>query len=1521
ELQDYSFEIIPVGSEEPVYASTGTEEIEENGVVGTLDPTLLMNGFYRIVLRANAEDGYVEDSIIVLVTGQAKIGNFSISFIDMSLPVSGLPVEVYRTYDSRRRTVDGDFGYGWDMTIGGPSISVSQNLAMGWGYESRTTYMLPLNYWKEDHPHEIYVDWGNGSSETFSLSLSSDGWLDVPLGTIDVSFTNTNGTATLTCLDNAEGLSYDPSTGTLLNGDFSMWEPKNFMLTRYDGIKFYFNIDTGLYKVEDSYGRTIEITDSGIIYSEGGNISFNRDENGRITSITDGLGNEVSYTYDEAGNLISVNDTAGYNTSFSYDDSHYLTDITADNGVTVARNEYDEDGRLVATIDADGNRIEFQHDLDSRMEVTTDRLGYSTVYYYDENGNVTSVTDALGRTTTYTYDSNNNKTSETRPDGTTFSYSYDENGSLLTSSDSSGVAEEIVYNSACQVTSISYYGCPEYSYQYDDMGRISELTDSLGNVQCFMYNADGGITSVTDSLGTILNMSYDDSGNIASTTDALGNVVNYSYDSQGRMISRNITYQGVSYTDTYSYDSAGNITSVTYADGTTESFSYNQNGNLTTRTDEFGNVFDYSYDTYGNLTCISYPDGTSERFTYDLEGRNLTATDRMGRTATFTYDAVGNCIGKSYANGATESYSYDSCNRITSSTNVFGGTTTYGYDYLGRNTSVTDPAGNTTTYTYNDRGNVSSVTDAAGNVYTYTYDNLGNQTSVTRPNGSTLFTTYDVRGRMTSQSDAYGNTTSYSYDCLDRLIGVTDALGNVWSYSYDEFGNLLSVTDSRGYVTTYTYNINGQNTSISNAAGNTATTSYDSYGRVVSSTDFAGVETTYTYDDMDRIATTTTNGEVTTYTYSSVGNLISVNDPTGTVFYTYNVDGYMSSVTNANGEVIFYTYNDAGLVASITIDEETIDYGYDNMGRLITVTDSEGTTTYTYDSIGNRESTEYPNGLTTTYDYNDINVLVSQVTTNEDGEVLQSFEYTIGDNGERLTCTELNRTVAYEYDELERLVSETVTVGDEVSVTTYAYDSNSNRVSMDRDGEVTVYEYNELNQLVSAGDIDYTWDNAGNLVSQSSNGTIVASYTYDCHNRMVTATVNTSTGTLEQSYTYDYLGNRTSKTTDGVTTELTIDLSTGYSQILKATTDDEVIYYTRGFELIARRDGSDASYYIYDGGMSVRALSDETGAITDTYVFDAFGNETGRTGDSENNYGFQGEQKDETGLYYLRARYMDPSTGSFTSMDTYQGTLDDPMSLHKYMFANSNPVKYCDPSGHNGELLARQAVSMDIMNILSDALDATLLLCVGIAYARFAMELSSDNAVRYNLLNTYKITIAGGVATDRAYIQYTLKQITESLNDAFAASVSISKSENMGNYEVYMLHANELYLEENDLDPVEVDIFETILYVGRSKSYVKYRKSYHKRTKKWVDAEQAYIIKVPSLEASRILEQTLMAYHHTKNALNRCNGIAVSKVGKFKPYYEGYSTQLMSYYENQQEEVMLEAKEIAQMLGDPTSWY
>ena len=119
----------------------------------------------------------------------------------------------------------------------------------------------------------------------------------------------------------------------------------------------------------------------------------------------------------------------------------------------------------------------------------------------------------------------------------------------------------------------------------------------------------------------------------------------------------------------------------------------------------------------------------------------------------------------------------------------------------------------------------------------------------------------------------------------------------------------------------------------------------------------------------------------------------------------------------------------------------------------------------------------------------------------------------------------------------------------------------------------------------------------------------------------------------------------------------------------------EKCFYTRGDELISQERDGKTSYYVYDGHGSVRALTNDSGKVTDKYVYDAFGNLISSTGRTENDFLFAGEQFDPvTGLYYLRARYMNPSVGTFISMDSYSGSIDDPVSLHKYLYANANPV-------------------------------------------------------------------------------------------------------------------------------------------------------------------------------------------------------------------------------------------------------
>jgi len=82
-------------------------------------------------------------------------------------------------------------------------------------------------------------------------------------------------------------------------------------------------------------------------------------------------------------------------------------------------------------------------------------------------------------------------------------------------------------------------------------------------------------------------------------------------------------------------------------------------------------------------------------------------------------------------------------------------------------------------------------------------------------------------------------------------------------------------------------------------------------------------------------------------------------------------------------------------------------------------------------------------------------------------------------------------------------------------------------------------------------------------------------------------------------------------------------------------------------------------------------------------LHEAFGEVDYSLGTVENNYLFTGEQYDNNvGFYYLRARFYNPSNGRFTQMDTYPGMQFEPVSLHKYLYANANPVMFVDPSGN-----------------------------------------------------------------------------------------------------------------------------------------------------------------------------------------------------------------------------------------------
>jgi RHS repeat-associated protein len=145
--------------------------------------------------------------------------------------------------------------------------------------------------------------------------------------------------------------------------------------------------------------------------------------------------------------------------------------------------------------------------------------------------------------------------------------------------------------------------------------------------------------------------------------------------------------------------------------------------------------------------------------------------------------------------------------------------------------------------------------------------------------------------------------------------------------------------------------------------------------------------------------------------------------------------------------------------------------------------------------------------------------------------------------------------------------------------------------------------------------------------------------------------------------------------------------------------------HVRGINYIAQvvisENGSndpELSYFLFNGhGDTVQTVT-PTGEIRNQYDYDIFGNPTLTVETAPCSIRYAGEYLDnETGLYYLRARYYDPYTGRFISEDSYWGEDTNPLSLNLYTYAYNNPVRFIDPTGHNAEQIDGLIRKIDIM--------------------------------------------------------------------------------------------------------------------------------------------------------------------------------------------------------------------------------
>jgi len=128
-------------------------------------------------------------------------------------------------------------------------------------------------------------------------------------------------------------------------------------------------------------------------------------------------------------------------------------------------------------------------------------------------------------------------------------------------------------------------------------------------------------------------------------------------------------------------------------------------------------------------------------------------------------------------------------------------------------------------------------------------------------------------------------------------------------------------------------------------------------------------------------------------------------------------------------------------------------------------------------------------------------------------------------------------------------------------------------------------------------------------------------------------------------------------------------------------------YIYAGAQPIAFYEGDytdPAYFYLHDRLGSVRQVLDEAGDVKNTYTYTPFGQDPNSqfAETVDNPFMFTGQwYDDEIAQYYLRARMYDPQLMRLTSIDPFKGKLEQPLTLHAYLYCANDPVNRMDPLG------------------------------------------------------------------------------------------------------------------------------------------------------------------------------------------------------------------------------------------------
>jgi RHS repeat-associated protein len=1053
--------------------------------------------------------------------------------------------------------------------------------------------------------------------------------------------------------------------------------------------------------------------------------TYNR--NGELAALQDGTGQTSNLGFDDKGRLAYTRDPNGGYRSIQYDELGRVSATGDELGNTTAT-AYGPLDQVASTTDPQGSRT-----------------GY-TYYHYDDpdarpagsgdpEGALIRLTDALGGVTEYHYNDYGQVTNEQRflpltTNTVATGYAYSAAGDLLFARDPLWDSSRSNYHQTAYTYDANGLRQTEVRWRTTVLRNPNPALTNQVLTTATYYDGQGRVRTNVVSSRTGSNGSDDPATQTTATVYAANGKPSATVDALGR-------------TTTLTYDARGNLIETLYPDNTVTRTVYDalnrpvwtqERSALTANTNSIAPATQTDYDAVGRVVKVRRWDtvtltkqratATSTITSWSTQYRRatgftneqscmlaVTATNAQMLACTRTqYDPAGRVVYTMDANGHVTGYGYDAAGRRTSLTNY----TAFTVSPVETNSLVPNPqTGLVTTFSHDANGNQTGATDALGRLTTYEYDALNRRTAVFLPKATNepqllRLTAYDALGRRARETDEAGVVTAFGYDALGQLTAVTNdfrlegtnyvgtgVATNV--YRYDEVGNLTNHVDALGRVTAFEFDGFGRRIRRTLPGGQAETLGYDAAGNQLSHTTFNGLTITNAYDTANRLLscwqgatsllsfgysaagrrlTMTNTAGVNAYSFDALGRLTADSTPVGTVNYSYDANGNLTGLWSATANGVSNTYQ------------------YDALNRITNVVDyrlstSRSNTTYAFDGVGNLQVVTYPGTgtvLTNLCQYDSRNRLTN-LTWRAGGSALANFAYTLGLAGNRSSLLETNngtaRAYTWAYDSRYRLTNETISASP-AGTLAYAYDAVGNRTgrtgSLGNLGAQTLYhDYDDRvdNDSNPATASTYA-DAAGNTT------TLGGTWQYDWANRLT----NYSAGAV--ALTYDGDGNRIKKVAGGVTTLFLVATvnPTGYPQVVEeltvgSGTTNLAKAYLYGLDLVGQRESGTAYFFGTDGLGSTRFLTATNASVANAFTYEAYGTLVASNATAQTSYLFAGEQWDpDLGMYYLRARYLSPGHGRFWSMDSFEGSNQDPLSRHKYLYCHADPVNGTDPSGH-----------------------------------------------------------------------------------------------------------------------------------------------------------------------------------------------------------------------------------------------